>query len=161
MTNIFLNSYEQRENKLTYNFLALLEHLDVRLATEILVPSGIPPGFERLRIENFVYSGGKANPDGCFLLDRPGSSLTVFFENKTPRRPLDIEQIRRHIRVRLNDSPDRRLLVITADGEDRKELAALGDSRIHFLTWHQIAASAERLAREATDSKDQFLLRRL
>ena len=38
------------------------------------------------------------------------------------------------------------------------ELDTLGDPRIHFMTWHQVAASAEQVAREVEDPKDQFLL---
>jgi hypothetical protein len=102
--------------------------------------------------------GREANPDGSIVLEGRKSEVTIFFENKTYRRPLDIEQIRRHIRVHLNASSDHRLLVITSDNENARELHVLEDPRIHFMTWHQVAASAERLALEATDSKDQFLL---
>jgi hypothetical protein len=38
-TNVFLNSYQQPENKLTYSFLCLLEHLNVS-ATALLEKIG-------------------------------------------------------------------------------------------------------------------------
>ena len=158
MTNIFRNAYEQPENKLTYCFLSVLGHLDFKIAAQLLAESNLPiGGCERLRVE-LLYGGQEANPDGSIVFEGPESAITVFFENKTWRRRLDIEQIRRHIRIHLNASSNHHLLVITTDQGHRDELKTLEDPRIHFMTWHQIAASAERLAREAIDSKDQFLL---
>ncbi len=157
MTNIFSCAYKQPENKLTYCFLSLLEHLDFRTTVLLLAESSVPISeYERLQVK-LLYGGQEANPDGSIVLKGPGRALTVFFENKTWRRPLDIEQIRRHIRVHLNSYSDHHLLVITTDLEHRLELDTLGDPRIHFMTWHQVAASAEKLAREVVAPKDQFL----
>jgi len=158
VTNIFSCAYEQPENKLTYCFFSLLEHLDFRTAKLILAESSVPTTeYESLKV-NLLYGGQESNPDGSIVLMGPGHPLTVFFENKTWRRPLDIEQIKRHIRVRLNTYSDHHLLVITTDLEHGRGLESLGDPRIHFMTWHHVAASAEKLAREVVDPKDQFLL---
>ncbi len=157
-TNIFRSAYEQPENKLTYCFLSLLEHLDFALAVQIIAGSGISAeAFEQLQVD-LLYGGKEANPDGSLKLEGQQTTLTIYFENKTWRRKLDIEQIRRHIRVHMNDSPDCRLLVITTDKDHAHELAALGDCRICFMTWHQVAEAAERLSHEAQESKDRLLL---
>lgn len=157
-TNIFRSAYTQHENKLTYCFLSLLEHLEVGMTAQLLAESGLPAEpYDRLQVE-LLYGGAEANPDGSLVLGRGQKHLTIFFENKTWRRQLDIEQIRRHIRVHLNDSPDRRLLVITTDSDQAREIAAIQDSRIHFMTWHQVAESAEVLSHVAAESKDRLLL---
>jgi hypothetical protein len=157
-TNIFRNCYEQPENKLTYGFLSLLEHLDIRVSERLLFASGVPAGpYERLHVE-LLYGGGETNPDGCIVLESRSDEIRIFFENKTWRRRLDMEQIRRHISVHLANSAQRRLLVVTAEANDRRDLDALKDSRIHFMTWHDIAESAEILSRTVRGPKDQFLL---
>jgi hypothetical protein len=157
-TNIFRNSYEQPENKLTYTFFSLLEHLSVGVAADLLYSSGVPQDdYQQLTTES-LYGGAEANPDGSIVLEGSSRTLTIYFENKTWRRCLDVEQIKRHLRVRLSGSSDDRLLVITADGDDRRELDALGDRRIHFTTWHRVAELAEILSRTADGPKDQFLL---
>ena len=157
-TNIFRSAYEQPENKLTYCFLSLLEHLDFRLAAQLIAGSGISAElYERLQVE-LLYGGREANPDGSLTLEGPRAHLTIYFENKTWRRQLDIEQIKRHVRVHMNGSTDCRLLVITTDKDHARELDALGDCRIFFMTWHQVVEVAERLSRDAQESKDRLLL---
>lgn len=157
-TNIFRNSYEQPENKVTYAFFSLLEHLSIDAATQVLYASGVPrDDYRRLATEP-LYGGGEANPDGSIALESSSRTLTIFFENKTRRRQLDLEQIKRHLRVRLGDSDDSRLLVITTNGNDREELDALDDRRVHFMTWHKTAELAGDLSQTVDGPKDQLLL---
>lgn len=159
LTNIFSSAYEQPENKLTYCFLTLLEHLDFTLASKVLAVSGISPEtFEQLHVE-LLYGGEESNPDGSITLQGPKANLTIYFENKTWRRHLDIDQIKRHIQVHMKNLRDCRLLVITAEKEDNSRLAKLKDKRICFMTWHQVAETANKLASKAEEeSKDKFLL---
>ena len=158
ITNIFRSAYEQPENKLTYCFFSLLEHLDFTLATALISESGISvESFERLRVE-LLYGGGEGNPDGSVTLEGPQTNLQVYFENKTYRRSLELDQIKRHLRARMDSFLDSRLLVITTNIDDARELATLGDRRICFMTWHQVAEAAERLSQGALESKDRLLL---
>jgi hypothetical protein len=41
-TNIFRNAYQQPENKLTYNFLTLLEHLELESSLKLSRLQGFP-----------------------------------------------------------------------------------------------------------------------
>jgi len=157
-TNLFRNCYEQPENKLTYSFLSLLEHLDINVSVKLLAASGIPEEpYGQLQIE-LLYGGGEANPDGSIVLRGSSHSVTIFFENKTHRRRLDRNQIERHISVHLKDSAQCHLLVVTTEAGDRRDLDMFQDQRIHFMTWHQIAELTERLSQTERDSKNQFLL---
>ena len=40
VTNVFRNTYEQPENKLTYCFLSLFEHIEIELALSLLKDAG-------------------------------------------------------------------------------------------------------------------------
>jgi hypothetical protein len=132
--------------------------LDFSLAAQLIARNGISAEvFERLQVE-LPYGGKETNPDGSLTLEGQQKILTIYLENKAWRRQLDIEQIKRRVHVHLNDSPDYRLLVIATDKDHAQDLAALGDRRICFMTWHHVAEAAERLSREAQESKDRLLL---
>ena len=95
-TNIFLNAYQNPENKLTYNFLALLEHIQSASAVGLLAQTGLRRTVPVDELEVSLLQGGlKGNPDGRIDLKHDGVAVKVFFENKTWRRQLDLDQIRR------------------------------------------------------------------
>jgi len=161
-TNIFMNSYEQPENKLTYSFLTLIEHLHPDASLKIL--STIIPSHdmdkkhvEKITIE-LLYGGGETNPDGSILVRFDDSSLlNIYFENKTWRRGLDINQINGHAKQYLN-SPDNILLVITSDKSDKEILDQLGDQRIFFRAWPDFIDDMEQTRTTISDGKDPFLI---
>src|SRR5260370_655611 len=97
-TNVFLNAYQQPENKLTYNFLALLEHVQIESALGLLAQTGLPGTVpaDELGV-SLLYGGLKGNPDGRIDLKHGNAAVKLFFENKTWRRELDLDQIQRHI----------------------------------------------------------------
>jgi hypothetical protein len=69
-TNIFLNPYEQPENKLTYCFLSLLEHLEVNISLQIVQHTGAGievKSADELKIK-LLYGGGDGNPDGSIAI---------------------------------------------------------------------------------------------
>src|SRR5260370_40280408 len=135
-TNAFLNAYQQWENKLTYNFLALLEHLDVCSALKLLAVAGLHSPFDADTIRvSLLYGGLEGNPGGSITLARGTETTELFFENKTWRRRLDQCQLRRHRRSLMQRDKKQHLLVISADRQDKNRLAALGEPRLLFTTW--------------------------
>ncbi len=68
-TNIFMNSYKQPENKLTYNFLCLLEHMDnsKEFFEYLLDNITVFTNSSVIGIET-VFGGHISNPDGMVLL---------------------------------------------------------------------------------------------
>ena len=60
--NIFMNSYQQPENKLTYSFLALIEYLNDQEFIEWLV--GVKVSKSPIIDVSTVFGGGAGNPDG-------------------------------------------------------------------------------------------------
>lgn len=157
-TNVFLNPYEQPENRLTYSFLCLVEHLSSCCVEDFLQKLGIVvPSVESHAVE-LLYGGQEANPDGSVeVKGRDAKSLRLYLENKTWRRALDIDQIKRHIGIHLQNSKDI-LLVITANKDDGNTLSLLGDKRIRFVTWTEILNSIEGLLTSRSGAAPDRLL---
>jgi hypothetical protein len=135
-TNIFLNPYQQPENKLTYSFLSLLELTNNKIFCEFLSKRKlIDRPLSNIRT---IFGGGKTNPDGSFdLTESGGESFTVYFENKTRRLGLTHSQIEGHLKwLKANDL----LLIITPRKSDMEILGVINDPRIVFYTWSEIAA---------------------
>ncbi|MFH1484508.1 MAG: hypothetical protein ABIH46_00410 [Chloroflexota bacterium] len=107
---------------------------------------------------DLIYGGGESNPDGSIQIN-PGSKdeLTIYLENKTWRRKLEMPQIERHIRERLPSAKDV-LLVISAEESDKIKLEALSEQGVRFITWNALVDYLQHLADESTDSNDVFLL---
>jgi hypothetical protein len=155
-TNIFLNPYEQPENKLTYCFLSLLEHLDPKISLQIMQHAGVrETSADEIKI-NLLYGGGEGNPDGRIAIVNGLQHTVVLFENKTLRRQLDLEQIRAHLR---SHPYLQYLLVITSDKNDQQRLITLADPRILFSTWEGILKFLERISHNIENQRDGFLLK--
>lgn len=135
ITNIFLNSYQQPENKLTYNFFSLLEILNSKIVIDFL--TGKQTKENPIFNIKTVYGGHKRNPDGSFDIKLiNGSNITVYYENKTNRRSLDIEQLKGHLE--LCDKNDL-LLVTSPRKSDSDIIKKINDTRIIFKTWQEIS----------------------
>jgi hypothetical protein len=143
-TNIFLNSYQQAENKLTYNFLAIMEMLNNRELCEFL--TGLSLAERPILNVKIVYGGGESNPDGSFDLKKQnGDVVTVFFENKTKRRGLTTQQVVLHLKW---CKPNDLLLVVTPRKSDIEIIRGLGNDSIKFFTWTEIANRLKALEHE-------------
>lgn len=140
-TNIFLNSYQQAENKLTYNFLSILELINSKSLMESLFPLQLKDNpIQNVRT---VYGGGESNPDGSFELKKEnGDIITVYFENKTKRRGLSTGQIELHINWLKQDDL---LLVVTPRKSDIDLIRGLGNVNIIFFTWTEIANQLKKI----------------
>jgi hypothetical protein len=150
--NVFLNPYQQPENKLTYNFLCLLSHYKPKEFIDYLLDEKLA---ENAEIQNFeaVFGGGEANPDGMFEITSGVENISVFLEIKTFRRKLDLEQLKRHVACHCEGKDDTRLLVITSNKHDKDLIKSLGDPKIRFRSWEEIAGfiskhSDDRIAKD-------------
>lgn len=134
-TNIFLNAYQQPENKLTYNFLSIIELLNSKLFIDFLTKKQSCEN--PVKYIETVYGGGGSNPDGSInikLLDN--KLITVYYENKTNRRGLDPNQLIGH----LNMCGENDLLLVTSPRKsDITIIQGINDSRIIFKTWQEIS----------------------
>jgi hypothetical protein len=133
--NLFLNPYRQPENKLTYNFLSLIDLLNNREFLEWLTGEHLSDD----PVENIetVFGGGKSNPDGCITLKtREDKSVKIYLENKTNRRGISKEQLLSHLDWL--DEQDK-LLVITPRLSDRNTVKEMNNKSMLFKAWPEIA----------------------
>lgn len=161
-TNIFLGQYQQAENKLSYNFVSLIEHLGKEC--QVVLFRKLFPNLS-VSVENFelecdlVYGGQTSNPDGAFHFRTETSAYcTVYLENKTFRRKLDERQVQDHLANRCQGDNDF-LLVITTDPRDRNRLQRMRQvSKLHFYTWSEMTTILKEVAKGVDSEKDIFLL---
>jgi hypothetical protein len=161
VTNIFTGMYEQRENQLTYRFLSLLEHLDPAKSVALLGWSGRTFNGPRTLLIDTIYTGFAGNPDGSISLDYESSRIVIFLEIKSSVRPVDADQIRRHLDSCIGKSTDKLLLVVAANARENECLASIEPEypqQLGFTTWKSIAERCVELISDEIDSKDEFLL---
>lgn len=161
-TNIFLGQYQQAENKLTYNFVALVEHLGKECQVVLfrrLFPN-LCVSVENFELEcDLVYGGQTSNPDGAFHFRTETSAYcTVYLENKTFRRKLNERQIQNHLANFCRGDNDF-LLVITTDPQDRNRLQKMSQGgKLYFYTWPEMITILKEVAKGVDNEKDIFLI---
>ncbi len=146
-TNVFQNSYSSEEDKLTYNFLCMIELMEENAQIKLLefllksstspITLAIPPIVYIKPV--FFWSGKGSNPDGCLQLRKSdGSEFSVFIEVKTYRRRLDGNQLKSHVMGHCTTA-NSLLLVITPRPGDSSIVTSLKDPKLLFITWQDIA----------------------
>jgi hypothetical protein len=138
-----MNTYEQPENKLTYNFLWLIQYLNnVDFLSFITGRRDISHGEPIKNIET-VFGGGESNPDGAITIElENGNIITIYIESKTVRRGIDLDQLNRHIKNYLKNED--LLLVITPRESDRVIINSVSSKSIIFCTWQDISRYIEK-----------------
>jgi len=140
--NVFMNSYSQPENRLTFNFLWLVQYLNDAKFIKFLSKIDNISNLEPINNIKTVFGGGESNPDGALTIRLDNGDLfTIYIESKTYRREIDINQLKRHLRchVKSNDV----LLVITPRDSDREIIKNMNKSSIVFITWQDISSYLE------------------
>lgn len=135
-----MNSYEQPENKLTYNFLCLLEHMDgFKEFCEYLMDETVALANHPLVEIETVFSGYQSNPDGKICVKAQNKDeYTIYLENKTFRSGLDEKQLINHLSEHCRED-NSFLLVTTPRITDQQIINKLGNKKVFFKTWSKIA----------------------
>ena len=135
-----MGNYQQPKNKLTYNFLALLDYINDYKFMEWL--TGYSLADNPIKDISTVLGGKSGNPDGQIKLKlKEGSIVSVYIEVKTYRRLVDVDQLFRHLeRLNKNDI----LLVITPRLSDKKLINELNNERIIFKSWNEISVELKK-----------------
>ena len=138
-TNIFLNSYQQPENKLTYNFLCLVEYMESQKEfCEFLLDNKYELIENPISFLKCVFSGFDSNPDGLIeLYTKNGTKIKLFIENKTYRRALDKEQLENHLEMHC-ENDNCLLLAITINKSELAIVNQINTPKLLFRTWSEI-----------------------
>ena len=146
-----MNPYKQPENKLTYNLLCVIKHMEQPKAfCEFLLDNKNSLSESPImELETQVYRNEtKTKPDGMMKLQSPDKKeYSVYLENKTFRSPLTESQLRNHISEFCKDE-NSFLLVTTPRISDKKIIDKIKSDKIIFKTWSQVAEKLEDINRE-------------
>jgi len=163
ITNVFMNDYVQPENRLTFNFLCVIEHLPQpqQCCLIAFILDGDPKEFGDnpiVEVET-VMSGHPSNPDGTIRVHCEGNrTFRIYLENKTTRMALSANQLINHFTTWCKDKDDY-VIAITPRPEDNLVVSAIGNDKIAFKSWGQIVNCLESmfLAKSTPFVVEQFL----
>lgn len=159
--NIFMNAYQQPENKLTYNFLCLLRHYQPPCFLRFLIDDDSVSDNATISTFEPVFGGCKSNPDGMFIIangDGSPGEIRVFLEVKSYRSDLWTGQLAEHIAVHCEKGRNDRLLVIATREKERDAVNALAEKEnVIFKTWREIADYLGKNKPEGHSIVDEFI----
>lgn len=141
--NVFMNAYQQPENKLTYNFLCLIENMpNNKQFIEFLTDEKFILSQQPLVSIQSVFGGYEANPDGLFIVStHDDKNINIYFENKTFRLSLTKEQILRHVSTFCQNN-NSFLLVVTPRPADKtiiEDCIKNVGQKLFFKTWTEVS----------------------
>ena len=141
LPNIFLNPYQQPENKLTYNFLCLLNHYSEQDFLDFLFDHRFPDS----KIIDFesVFGGEESCPDGMIQLETNGKTADIYLEVKTFRRNVDLEQLKSHIEYKCNYENSYLLVIASKVSLEQENKDICKDKKI-VKTWNSIASFLDK-----------------
>ena len=166
MPNPLFSTYTQGENRVTSTVIAVLEHVNNQLAEDILEALTDESDLSLVSFDNQV-TGVDSVPDAAIT-----SSTALWFETKTSRDAVDVDQLRNHLQALERDEAElQRLIVLTPDTEVPDEVVELGDERVVWADFDALVDTVETVLErdvgnvEASMSvpteREAFLLREL
>ncbi len=140
MPNTLFSTYSEGENRVTSTILAVLERLSFALVEQLLQALLQEPEAQLVTFRNQV-KGEASVPDA-----RIRASFSYWIETKIVPRAVSERQIRAHL-LALDAEPrvDRqRLLVLTPDDAVPDVVSRIGDSRLGWASFADLAAAVEQ-----------------
>lgn len=140
MPNPLFSTYTQGENRVTSTLLAVLEHVNSRLAEDILETLTDESDLSLATFDTQI-TGVDSVPDAAIR-----ASTALWFETKTSRNTVRREQLENHLQALDQDQSDlQRLIVLTPDDHVPDEVLAIEDERIVWASFDNLVGSVESL----------------
>jgi hypothetical protein len=166
MPNPLFSTYTQGENRVTSTVLAVLEHVNNRIAEDVLEALVDESDISLVAFDNQV-PGVDSVPDAAIT-----GSTALWFETKTSRGAVRQGQLERHLEALDEDPSDlQRLIVLTPDDSEPTEIRTLDDERLAWANFDTLVGTVESvLERDVGSSepdmyvpteREAFLLREL
>lgn len=161
--NPLFSTYRQGENRVTGSLIAVFERIGVDLVERLLSAAAGESSLELVTFASQSARGGQGVPDATM-----SARFRYLFEVKTERNALAgqgaREQLVRHL-DRLDGSyGDERLFVLTPDTTSPSIMDELGDERVVWVGFLDLAQAVEELLEDPTEpasEQERFLLREL
>jgi hypothetical protein len=158
--NPLFSAYRQGENRVTSSMLAVFERIDLSLLEGLLTAAtGDAGGIQMVSFVNQPAGEGASVPDA-----RISASFAYWFEVKTTRAALRVDQLREHVRNLGKTGGDERLFVITPDASKPKCIDALCDNRVIWFDFKSLSSAIDEVlddAKALLPEQTRFLLREL
>lgn len=166
MANPLFSTYTQGENRVTSTLLAVLEHVNSRLAEDILEALVDESDLALVSFDNQV-SGVASVPDAAIR-----GSTALWFETKTQQGEVDREQLQNHLLALDEDPSDlQRLIVLSPDEREPDPVSAIDDERLAWANFDALVGTLESLLERDAGSveasmyipteREAFLIREL
>lgn len=140
MPNPLFSTYTQGENRVTSTFLAVLEHINNRLAEDVLETLVDESDLSLITFDNQV-TGEKSVPDAAIT-----GSTALWFETKTNRNAVRRDQLENHLTALDEDPSDlQRLIVLTPDEQMPTEVRAIDDERLVWASFDTLVNTIESI----------------
>jgi hypothetical protein len=157
--NPLFSTYRQGENRVTSSMLAVFERIDLSLLETILAAAAGESSLQMISFTNQPPGRGHSVPDA-----RISARFAYWFEVKTTRNALAVDQLTEHRSNLGSESGDERLFVITPDPEQPRVIADLLDPRIVWFNFRSLHDAIEAAASDpagTVSEQARFLLREL
>lgn len=132
--NPLFSTYRQGENRVTSSMLAVFERIDLSLLQELLAGASGETSLQMVTFTNQPPGKGASVPDG-----RISARFSYWFEVKTARNALHLEQLREHLSNLEASSGDERLFVMTPDLTEPELIRTIGDPRVVWFNFRRLS----------------------
>ena len=157
--NPLFSTYRMGENRVTSSMLAVFERVDLSLLETMLAAAAGESSLQMISFTNQPPGKGHSIPDA-----RISARFAYWFEVKTVRNALDIQQLTEHLTNLASDGTDERLFVITPDPKQPDVIGALQDPRVVWFNFRSLYDAVDDSLSDpagAVSEQARFLLREL
>lgn len=157
--NPLFSTYRQGENRVTSSMLAVFERIDLSILEALLTAATGEASLQLVSFVNQPIGKGASVPDA-----RISAHFAYWFEVKTTRSALGVDQLTEHLKSLEPTATGERLFVITPDATEPTAVGVLGDQRV---VWFNFRALYDAIDATLDDTSGlvsehaRFLLREL
>jgi hypothetical protein len=157
--NPLFSTYRQGENRVTSSMLAVFERIDLAILELMLTSATGEASLQLVSFVNQPAGKGASVPDA-----RISAHFAYWFEVKTTRNALDLDQLREHLKSLDPLSAGERLFVVTPDAAEPTAVGALGDARVVWFNFRSLFDAIDATLQDSSglvSEHARFLLREL
>lgn len=157
--NPLFSTYRQGENRVTSSMLAVFERIDLSILEALLTASTGEASLQLVSFVNQPVGKGASVPDA-----RIAAHFAYWFEVKTARNALSVNQLSEHLKSLEPTATGERLFVVTPDGAEPAAVRELGDQRVVWFNFRSLHDAIDATLDDTSglvSEHARFLLREL
>lgn len=157
--NPLFSTYRQGENRVTSSMLAVFERIDFSVLESLLTAATGEASLQMVSFVNQPAGKGASVPDA-----RISAHFAYWFEVKTARNALAVNQLSEHLKNVEPGASGERLFAITPDAVEPAAVAELGDPRVVWFNFRALYDAIDASLADVSglvSEQARFLLREL